>query len=186
MKRALVSIILILLSGLLPLAAQIQPGKAIQISISGVPPEEKGRFDTIYPVSESGNINMPFIGPVRASGLMAEQLASVLQQRYITEKIYTNPTFQVIDSDAKKIDQQVVYLGGDVRSPGPKPYNRNLTLYQALQAAGGETEFGAINRIALFRNGKRIIYNLEDPEHMNVILQPNDTIDVPRKNIFNR
>ena len=47
--------------------AQIQPGRAIQITISGVPPEEKGRFDPIYPVSESGMINMPLIGLVKAA-----------------------------------------------------------------------------------------------------------------------
>jgi protein involved in polysaccharide export with SLBB domain len=62
--------------------AQIQAGRAIQISVSGVPGEEKGRIDAIYPVSESGMINVPFIGQVRAAGLRAEQLASALEARF--------------------------------------------------------------------------------------------------------
>lgn len=168
------------------LSAQIQPGKAVQITISGVPPEEKARFDPIYPVSESGTINLPFIGQVRAAGLMAEQLASLIQQKYVAAQIYTNPVFQVIDSDAKRIDSQVVYFGGDVRATGPKPYTRNLTLYQALQLAGGQNEFGAVNRVELHRNGQMIIYDLTETENMSVLVQPNDTIIVPRKNIFNR
>lgn len=186
MNRLLLPLLLATIVGLVPLSAQIQPGRAIQISINGVPPEEKGRFDPIYPVSESGTVNMPFIGAVRAAGLRAEDLAAVLQQRYKAAGIYKNPVFQVIDSNAKSIEQQVVYLGGDIRSPGPTPYNRTLTLYQAVQAAGGPNEFGSIKRIKLFRGGRTREIDLSKPESMSILLEPNDTIEIPRKNIFNQ
>jgi protein involved in polysaccharide export with SLBB domain len=166
--------------------AQIQPGRAIQITVSGVPPEEKTRFDPIYPVSESGMINMPLIGQVRAAGLRAEQLAIALQERYKSAQIYTNPTFQVIDSSAKTIDEQVVYVGGQVRRTGPVPYNRTLTLYQAIQAAGGFTEFGSMKRVKLFRNGKQKQYDLTQAQFMHIPLEPNDTIEVPQKTILNQ
>jgi protein involved in polysaccharide export with SLBB domain len=182
MKQLVLHISLVWAIGLVPLAAQIQAGRAIQITVSGVPAEEKSRFDPIYPVSESGMINLPFIGTVRAAGLRGEQLAAVLQERYKAAGIYRDPVFQVIDSNAKTIDQQVVYFGGDVRQPGPVPYNRTLTLFQALQAAGGENEFGSIKRITLFRNGRSRLIDLSKPESMNILLEPNDTIEVPRKN----
>ena len=161
--------------------AQIQPGRAIQITISGVPAEEKNRFDPIYPVSETGTINMPFIGQVRAAGLRAEQLASILQNRYKEAGIYTNATFQVIDSSAKRIEEQVVYVGGEVRRTGPVPYNRTLTLYQAIQAAGGATEFGSMRRVKLFRGGKQKLYDLRQAQFMRIPLEPDDTIEVPQK-----
>lgn len=161
--------------------AQIQPGRAIQITISGVPAEEKNRFDPIYPVSESGMINMPFIGQVRAAGLRAEQLAAALQSRYKEAGIYTNPTFQVIDSSSKSIEEQVVYVGGEVRRTGPVPYNRTLTLYQAIQAAGGATEFGSMRRVKLFRGGKQKLYDLRQAQFMRIPLEPDDTIEVPQK-----
>lgn len=167
-------------------AAQIQPGRAIQITVSGVPPEEKTRFDPIYPVSESGMINMPLIGQVRASGLRAEQLALSLQERYKAAQIYTNPTFQVIDSSAKTLEEQVVYVGGQVRRTGPVPHNRTLTLYQAIQAAGGATEFGSMKRVKLFRGGKQKQYDLTQAQFMHIPLEPNDTIEVPQKNIINQ
>jgi len=126
---------------------QIQAGRAIQITVSGVPGEEKGRIDAIYPVSESGMINVPFIGQIRAAGLRAEQLASALEQRFRESEIYTNPTFQVIDSSAKSIEEKIVTIGGQVRKTGPVPFNRGLTLYQAIQNAGGATEFGSMHRV---------------------------------------
>ena len=164
--------------------AQIQPGRAIQITISGVPSEEKSRFDSIYPVSESGMINMPFIGQVRASGMRAEQLAASLESRYKAEGIYSHPTIQVIDSSAKTIEEQVVHVGGQVRRTGPVSYNRTLTLYQAIQAAGGATEFGSMKRVKLFRAGQQKQYDLTKAQFMNIPLSPNDTIEVPQKNAW--
>ena len=165
---------------------QIQAGRAIQISVSGVPSEEKGRIDAIYPVSESGMINVPFIGQVRAVGLRAEQLAQILEQRFQAAGIYTSTTFQVIDSSAKTIEEKVVTIGGQVRKTGPVPYNRGLTLYQAIQNAGGPTEFGSMHRVKLYRAGKQTEYDLTKGEAMNVLLESDDTIEVPQKNAFGR
>ncbi len=168
-----------------PVFAQIQAGKAIQITISGVPPEEKGRIDGMYPVSEAGFINMPFIDAVRAAGLRNEDLAASLQGRYRSAGIYTNPTIQVISSSINKIDEQLVYLGGQVRGPGPKAFTQGLTLYQAVQAAGGPTEFGSMKRVKLFRGGRQTLYDLTKAQFMSVPVQPNDTIEVPQKTVFN-
>lgn len=161
--------------------AQIQPGRAIIITISGVPAEEKARFDLNYPVSESGMINMPLIGQVHAAGLKADQLQAVLESRYKAAGIYTHPTFQVIDSTAGKIVDQVVVVGGQVRRPGAVPYNRNLTLYQAIANAGGATEFGSMKRVKLLRAGKQRMYDLTQLQYMQIPLEPDDTIEVPQK-----
>lgn len=179
--KRIISAVFALIALAASLSAQIQPGRAIQITISGVPSEEKARFDGIYPVSESGMINMPLIGQVKASGLRAEQLQSSLESRYKSAEIYLHPTIQVIDSSAKTIDEQVVHVGGQVRRTGPVPYNRNLTLYQAIQAAGGATEFGSMKRVKLFRGGRQKQYNLTKAQFMHIPLEPNDTIEVPQK-----
>ena len=164
--------------------SQIQAGRAINITISGVPTEEKTRFDLVYPVSESGMINMPFIGQVRAAGLRGEQLAAALESRYKAAGIYTHPTFQVIESTSKKIEDQVVVVGGQVRRPGPVPYNRTLTLYQAIQNAGGPTEFGSMYRVKLYRAGQQKQYNLTEQKYMQILLEPDDTIEVPQKHWY--
>ena len=115
--------------------------------MSGIPTEEKGRIDGTYPVSDSGFINMPFIGPIHAANMRNDDLAVSLQSRYKSLGIYTNITIQVISHRGNNIDEQTVHIGGQVRGPGPKPFNKGLTLYQAIQAAGGPTEFGSMKRV---------------------------------------
>ena len=168
-------------------SAQIQAGKSINITISGVPESDKGQINGLYPVSEGGIINMPHIGQVQAAGLRPEALASILQSRFKSAQIFTNPTIQVINNViGAGPNQEVVTVGGDVRSPGPKPFTPELTLWGAIQAAGGQTEFGAINRVKLTRNGAQKSYDVTQPQFKQIPLQRNDAIEVPRKNIFNR
>jgi protein involved in polysaccharide export with SLBB domain len=182
-KKTLVGLFL-MIGFSLPLFAQIQAGKAIQITISGVPSEEKGRIDGIYPVSDAGFINMPFIDTVRAAGLRNEDLAVALQSRYKSLGIYTNPTIQVISNRDNSINEQTVYLGGQVRAPGPKAFTKGLTLYQAIQAAGGATEFGSMKRVKLFRGSRQTTYDLTKSQFMSIPVQPNDTVEVPQKNMI--
>jgi protein involved in polysaccharide export with SLBB domain len=167
--------------------AQIQAGKAINITISNVPDEDKATVTGVYPVSENGMINMPFIGLVRAAGLQNQDLANSLQSRYKSAGIYTNPTIQVItNAQDSQVNQETVTVGGQVRRPGPVPFGKDLTLWQAVQAAGGATEFGSMYRVRLFRDGNQKSYDLTKAQFMRVPLQRNDTIEVPQKNAFGR
>ncbi len=168
-----------------PAMSQISAGSSVQITIMGVPAEEKGKIDAVYPVSNSGTVNMPFIGAVRAAGLQPESLAQSIQGAYRNAQIYNSPTIQVISTaEGSAVTQEMVHIGGSVRGPGPKPYSRNLTIYQAVQAAGGATEFGSLKRVRLYRSGKTQTFDLTNPQFMRVPLQPDDTIEVPQKNMF--
>ena len=165
--------------------AQIEAGKSIQITISGVPNIEKGKIDSIYPVSDSGTVNLPFIGRIQASGKSPESLATAIQNAYKNAEIYNNPTIQVISTAVGgSVDQEMVHVGGQVRRTGPVTFQKNLTIYQAVQAAGGATEFGSLKRVKLYRGGKSMTYDLSNAQFMRVPLQPDDTITVPQKNIF--
>ncbi|MEI6653612.1 MAG: polysaccharide biosynthesis/export family protein [Verrucomicrobiota bacterium] len=162
----------------------IIPGKAITITITGVPAEEKPRVDGIYPVSDSGMINMPHIGQIHAGGLKADELSRILQAAYKSRQIYTNPTIQVLSSTIQTIDKQIVHIGGQVRRTGPTEFTQGLTLYQAIQAAGGATEFGYMKKVKLFRGTKQRLYDLTQTQDMAILLEPNDTIEVPQKGWF--
>jgi len=129
---------------------------------------------------------MPFIGSVKAAGLSGNALAQSIESRYRSAKIYTNPTIQVITSGEDTIEQLVVTIGGFVRGPGPKPYTRGLTLYSAIQAAGGASEFGSMYRVKLIRNGRLRQVDLTKTENKTILVEPNDTIEVPQKNLLGR
>lgn len=166
-----------------PVFSQIEAGKSIQISIMGVPSDEKQKIDAIYPVSESGTVNLPFIGRIQASGMSPEGLAASIQNAYKSAQIYNNPTIQVISTAVGgSVDQEMVHVGGQVRRTGPVNFQKNLTIYQAVQAAGGATEFGSLKRVKLYRNGKTMTYDLTNAQFMRVPLQPDDTLEIPQKN----
>ena len=174
---------LIFTSVLLP--AQIEPGKSINITIANVPEEDKATISNIYPVSDGGTINMPFLGAVRAAGLRNEELAASLQSRYKAAGIYTNPTIQVITNMVQgKINEETVTVGGQVKNPGPVPYAKELTLWGAIQARGGANEFGSMRRVKVIRNGSQKVYDATKAQFMQMPLQRNDTIEVPLKGIL--
>lgn len=167
------------------IAEPIGAGTSVQISIMGVPLEEKGKIDAVYPVGESGTVNMPFIGNVRAAGLQPETLAAAIESAYRSARIYSSPTIQVIGTrNAMSAREQMVYVGGQARRPGPVAFQQGLTIYQAVQGAGGATEFGSLKRVKLFRAGKTNTYDLTNPQFMRVLVQSDDTIEIPQKNFI--
>ena len=165
------------------LNAQIRVNQTLQITIQGVPQAEQSRINSTYQVSAAGTIDMWEIGTVRAAGLTPDALARNIAAAYKAKKIYTNPNFSVIPPSDTGLVQKTYVVGGTVRGPGPKPFTDGLTLFGALQAAGGETEFGAITRIKLFRDGKApLIFNLKNDADKAFLIRPDDMIEVPQKN----
>lgn len=180
--KSFLTMMMVLACAALPAFAQIQIGKSVSISVLGVPSEEKGRIDGAYPVADNGSINMPFIGEVRAAGLKPENLAKILEARFRSAQIYRNPTFQVVaDVQGANLVAEVVHIGGQVGRTGPVPHIRGLTLWQAIQAAGGPTPFGTIQRVKILRAGKQRQYDLSELKNMQIPLEPNDSIEVPQK-----
>jgi len=184
-KKILLGILMLVASSITSFG-QIEAGKSIQITISGVPDRDRATITNTYPVSDSGKINMPYIGLVQAAGLRTDQLQSLLQSLYKNSGYYTNPTIQVISNAiGANVAQESVTVGGQVRRPGPVPFARELTLWGAIQAAGGATEFGSMRRVKVIRNGNQKTYDVTKPQFMQIPLQRNDTIEVPLKTILN-
>lgn len=184
MIRRLLTLFLLVLAVAGPhAAAQITPGRPIQVTILGVPPEEAQRVNGVYPVSASGTVNMPYIGEVRAAGLSTAALAASIETAYRKAGIYTTPTIQVISEDlGAELRENIVTVGGQVRQPGPVKFVPGLTIFQAISNRGGATEFGAMNRVLVHSNGKVREYDCTKPEFQNIRLAANDTIEVPQKN----
>jgi protein involved in polysaccharide export with SLBB domain len=167
-----------------PGLAQIQSGQVIQIEIKGVPQNEAVQINGQYPVSDDGMIRMPYIGSVRAAGINQNQLASSIEGAYKSAKIYRTPTINVMASSSDKLVEKSVTVGGYVRKTGPVPWTKGLTLYQTVQAAGGENEFGSLRHVRLIRSGKQQEYDLKQIQFKGVLVEPGDTIVVPQKGVF--
>jgi polysaccharide biosynthesis/export protein len=72
-----------------------------------------------------------------------------------------------------------IYVQGFATHPGPLRYEEGLTVFQALNLAGGVSERGAAGRVKLVRlvNGNQV----ETKPSPNDILQPGDILIVPEK-----
>lgn len=185
--KTIFAFFLLLFAASQPVAAQttISAGRAIEIQLKGVPSEEMALVSGTYTVSESGMISMPLLkSPIRAAGMSPTSLARSIEASYRAAKIYTTPTINVIASSAETLDEQIVTVGDYVVSPGPVKYVRGMTLYNAVQAAKGATPFGSMKRVRLTRGGQSKIYDLTNSKYMNVLVEPNDTIQVPQKDLF--
>ena len=78
----------------------------------------------------------------------------------------------------------VVTVGGQVCRPGPLPLSSGATLFTAIERAGGPTPFGSMKRVKLYRGGTIRVFDVTQPEHRSEPLLPNDTIEVPQKEII--
>jgi len=180
----LVSALLLCLNGIL-IAESIRPKQVIQVTIQGVPAKDATNITGTYTVNSSGFIRLWPQKEIKASGLSGDGLARKIESMYKAAELFTNPTVQIRTSENEKLQEQnTITVGGDVRSPGPRAHSRDMTLYTAVMAAGGPTEFGKVTEVQLYRNGKRYVYNLKNAQHKLLKIYPNDTIEIPRKGLW--
>ena len=137
----------------------------------------------------NGFIYLPLLRPgIKASGLSSARLARDIEKAYRDAEIYVNPRINVIsnkDEAAQQIDAQIVTVGGFVGGPGPIPYTRGMTLFEAVAAAGGAGTFGSDKRVEIHRRGVKVgVYNIRIAKDMKVPVYPGDTIKVPQKTVF--
>lgn len=179
MKSLLISLIGFLLVNFA--SAQITVNQTLSISVTGLPPAEQSRLNSTYQVSRDGTIRMWIIGAVRAAGRTPDQLAQSIAASYRSAGIYTNPSFSVIVPTDTQLAAKTYTVGGQVKGAGAKPWMNGMTLYGAIQAAGGETPFGAITRVKLYRAGRVFNYNLKEDKAKAIEVKPGDMIEVPQK-----
>ena len=168
---------------------EISPNTTLSIKIYGVTNIEQSKFDGSYTVDSSGFIYLPLLKDgLKASGFSSSKLARKIEDAYRGAEIYVNPRINVIsnkDEEAQKIDAQIVTVGGFVAGPGPIPYTRGMTLFEAVTAAGGASTFGSDKRVELHRGGvKKGIYNIRLAKDMKTPVYPGDTIKLPQKTVF--
>lgn len=167
----------------------ISPGTALDIRIFGVPHQEQASFNGLRNVDPGGLLFLPFLDEgIQASGLSSAALARKIEKAYKTAEIYNNPRISITshkDEEAQKIDKQVITVGGRVNRPGPVPYVRGMTLFNAVAAAGGVDTFGSDKRVKLIRKGKVSEYDIKNSvQDMNTPVYPGDTISVPQKTVW--
>lgn len=154
----------------------LRNGDSVDIRIANVPPEDVQQFSAPYTIDESGMINLPYIGMIKAGGLPPSQVQIDIQNKLISAGIYTNPTVTVNPPSGMRF----VSVGGAVRAPGRVPYTSDLTLMSTINAAGGAGDFAG-DKIRLIRGGKAEYFSrkkLDKDPSVDPRIEPGDQIEV--------
>jgi polysaccharide export outer membrane protein len=83
-------------------------------------------------VRSDGRVSLPYVGDVDAAGVTPMQLDSALTSRF--SEVLREPNLSVI---LRAPAEKLVYVLGQVKTPGGFPYETKLTVLQALALAGG-------------------------------------------------
>lgn len=136
------------------------------------------------PVRPDGNISLPLVGDLMASGRTPAQLQKEIKKHFV--EYLSDPEVTVLVQEAKSHKFNIV---GEVGKPGSYVMNTPMTVLDAIALAGGLREFARATKIYVLRvqadglrvrlpfNYKQVIKgnDLQD----DVQLQPRDTIVVP-------
>ncbi len=135
------------------------------------------------PVRPDGKISLPLLNDVQAAGFTPMQLTTQLTDRM--KKYLEDPHVTVT---VTTVGSRRVFILGQVGRPGAFPLLSDMTVFQALSAAGGISEYANAKRIYVLRNenGKQVKlpFNYKDAlrgtnQQQNFLLKPGDTIVVP-------
>ena len=135
-----------------------------------------------YLIKESGFLDLPSLGKIKAEGYTLRQLENIIKQ--IAISYFEQPIVKL-----NIINFEISILGA-VNSPGNYlVINPEANVLYALSLANDMTEFGNLKKIKIIRNDNeenRIFYvdltDLETLNNPNFMLQPNDVVYVPQLN----
>ena len=103
-------------------------------------------------VTDSGELEVPYIGRFPAAGKSCRELAYALKKELEKEYYYQATVILAVDVMTKSRGK--VYIVGPVRAPGPIeiPSDEVLTLSKAILRAGGFTDFADKKSVRVTRN----------------------------------
>jgi len=159
----------------------LAPGDVFQLKIVG----EKDLPED-YQVASDGTVDLPYIHTLEVTGLEPQEVARLIRERLIEEKILTDPA--VVVSVKEYVSKRVVLLG-EVQKPGSFPLSPGLTLIQAVSQAGGFTSIANKQQVHLTRAAKNGSTNtvvldigaITEGNAPDIPLQPGDRIYVKER-----
>ena len=144
-------------------------------------------------VTDSGDLEFPYIGRFPAVGKTCKDLARELKAELEKEYYYQATVIIAVDSMTRSRGK--VYLVGPVRSPGPQdvPSDEVLTLSKAILRAGGFSDFADKKNVKVTRKSnvagaedETFTVNVGDilekgKTDSDLPLQPGDLIFIPER-----
>ena len=110
-------------------AYRLGPGDQVRMLTYGVE-----QLSGPFRVGDTGNVDLPLLGPVHAAGLTTGQLGSEIARELVAQKLMREPSVAVEVEEFRPI-----FILGEVNKPGQYPYKPGMTVLTAVAVAGGFT-----------------------------------------------
>jgi protein involved in polysaccharide export with SLBB domain len=141
-------------------------------------------------VNDNGELEVPYIGLVQASGRTCKEVAYAVKSAL--EREYYWPGHATVIMAVDRVSEKArgkVYVYGAVKAQGPQeiPADETYTVSKAIIRAGGFGDFANKRKVKLTRrNGQSYIVDLkrvieEGRTDEDLVLQPDDQINVPQR-----
>ncbi len=143
-------------------------------------------------VTDSGDLEVPYIGRVRAEGKSPRQLAFEIKSLLERDYYHQATVILALDVEGQR-SPGIVYVTGMVGAPGPLqiPPNETLTVSKAILRAGGFANFANQRRVRLTRtvsDGDTQVQTIDVKQilergrpELDIEVLPNDLILVPER-----
>jgi polysaccharide export outer membrane protein len=137
-----------------------------------------------YRISADGTVDYPFVGRIAVVGMRSgdvqELIATKLKDGYLK-----SPQVSLM---VKEWNSRKVSVIGQVQHPGSVAYFTNMTIVDAIAAAGGFTGIASKNSVTLRRESKGSVQSQNYPvadisegRAPNVVLRPGDILVVEER-----
>lgn len=147
-------------------AYRLGPGDRIRVITFG-----EQQLTGEFRVSDSGDIALPELGTIHATGLTAHQLARHIAAALRAAKLFTNPSVSV-----EVIAYRPIFVLGEVNHPGQYPYQPGMTVVTAVAIAGGFTYRAIEDKFSVVRTVDN--HTVEGRAFRGTRLEPGDVLTV--------
>jgi len=141
-------------------------------------------------VAQNGTISFPLLGEVKVAGLTAYEVQKKLDNLLKDGEFLVNPRMSVrLDIELMKLyNDKEIFVMGEVENKGPITIlGKYITTLEAVNKAGGFTEFAAPNRTSIIRiedgKEKTILVDLnkvkKGEKDLDIMLRAGDVVVVP-------
>ncbi len=105
-----------------------------------------------YQVASDGTVDFPYVHTLKIADLEAQQVARLVRERLIAEKVLSDPSVVV---QVKEYASRKVTIIGQVAKPGSYALLPGMTMIQAISQAGGLTPVASGSHVNLTRKTEK-------------------------------
>lgn len=142
------------------------PGETVRVVVFGQT-ELTGQFG----VNDRGDISVPLLGDIPASGKTTDQLARGIETALAEKKILVNPNVSV-----EVVKYRPVFILGEVVKPGQYSYEPGMTALTLVAIAGGFTYRAQTGYLAILRKSDGEV--IEGRAKRGAEIEPGDVVTV--------